>query len=159
MPENIIQIPEPERGDEPRSAEIVARGPGAPTPARRAKMQRVRAARERARQKYRAAQLELRRARWQVRDSWYHLTNGLELNELWSQFKHEAHVSTRLYKQDAGLRDLPAERSWKQPFRVGAALFLAILAKLSPARRVFLLATLIVAVMAAMLVSKIAVFE
>jgi phosphoserine phosphatase RsbU/P len=149
LPENIIQIPEPERGEEPRSAEMVARGPGAPTPARRSKMQRVRAARERARQKYRAAQMELRRARWQVRDSWYHLTNGLELNELWSQFKHEAHVSTRLYKQDAGLRDLPGERSWKQPFRVGAALFLAILAKLSPARRVFLLATLIVAVMAA----------
>lgn len=109
---------------------------------------RANAARERARQKYRAAQMELRRTRWQVRDSWYHLTNGLELNELWSQFKHEAHVSTRLYKHDAALRELPAERSWKQPLRLAAALFLAILAKLSPARRVFLLATLIVALMA-----------
>jgi sigma-B regulation protein RsbU (phosphoserine phosphatase) len=110
---------------------------------------RAEATRERARQKYRAMQTELRRTRWQVRDSWYHLTNGLELNELWSQFKHEAHVSTRLYKQDAGLRDLPAERSWKKPFRIAAALFVAILAKLSPARRVFLLATMIVAIMAA----------
>jgi phosphoserine phosphatase RsbU/P len=149
LPENIIQIPEPERGDEPRSDEIVAGEAGPPSPARLAKMHRVHAATERARQKYRAMQTELRRTRGQVRDSWYHLTNGLELNELWSQFKHEAHVSTRLYKQDAGLRDLPAERSWKQPFRVAAALFLAILAKLSPARRVFLFATLVVAVMAA----------
>ena len=43
--------------------------------ARLAKMHRVHAARERARQKYRAVQTELRRTRWQVRDSWYHLTN------------------------------------------------------------------------------------
>ncbi len=122
MPENIVQIPEPERGEEPRSAErgteIVTSEPGPSKPARIAKMRRLRAARERAWQRYRAMQTKLRRTRWQVRDSWYHLTNGLELNELWSQFKHEAHVSTRLYKQDAALRDLPAERSWKQPFRV-----------------------------------------
>ena len=117
MPENIIQIPEPERGDEPRRAEIVAGEPGTPPAERLAKIHRIRAARERARQRYRAAQMELRRARWQVRDSWYHLTNGLELIELWTQFKHEAHVSTRLYKQDASLRDLPTERSWKQASR------------------------------------------
>ena len=98
---------------------------------------------------YNTARMEWRRARWQTRDSWRQLTNGLELNELWSQFKSEAQASTRLYKQDANLPERPAQRSWKQPFRVAAALFLAILAKLSPARRVFLLATLIVAVLAA----------
>ncbi|MDP9338800.1 MAG: PP2C family protein-serine/threonine phosphatase [Acidobacteriota bacterium] len=148
MPENIVQIPEPERerSDAPRPRETSESAPGL--------TQRVRSARLRhradaARKKYRAIQMELRRARWQVRDSWYHLTNGLELNELWAQFKHEAHVSTRLYKQDASLRELPTKKSWKQPFRVAAALFLAILSKLSPARRVFLLATLIVAVLAA----------
>ncbi|MEQ1472542.1 MAG: PP2C family protein-serine/threonine phosphatase [Candidatus Acidiferrum sp.] len=148
MPENIVHIPEPEpQSSEPRLPE--ADGPPETTPVRSASLRiRADAAKERARQKYRAAQMELRRARWQARDSWYHLTNGLELNELWSQFKHEAHASTRLYKQDAALRELPTERSWKQPFRVAAALFIAILSKLSPARRVFLLAILIVAVLA-----------
>ena len=108
----------------------------------------ARAASKKVRQTFHMLQLEWRRARWEVKDSWRHLTSGLELNELWAEFKTEAEASTRLYKQDADLRNLPTERSWKQPFQVAAALFLAILAKLSPARRVFLLATLIVAVAA-----------
>ena len=99
-------------------------------------------------QHFRAVRHEWRSFWWQAKNSWHRLTHGLELNELWAQFKAEAQASTLLYRQDANLRDLPSERSWKQPFRVAAALLLAILAKLSPARRVFLLATLIVAVLA-----------
>jgi len=156
LPPEIEQLPKPDRpeethpgerhvdeplSDEPRPAEASHNGNG---------LKRIAGnAAGGVKRTYNTARMEWRRARWQTRDSWRQLTNGLELNELWSQFKHEAHVSTRLYKQDAGLRDLPAERSWRQPFRVAAALFLAILAKLSPARRVFLLATLVVAVMAA----------
>lgn len=156
MPPEIEQLPKPDRfeethpherhvaearSDEPRSGEISASGNGLKKIAGNAAGGVKRT--------YSTARMEWRRARWQTRDSWHHLTNGLELNELWSQFKSEAQASTRLYKQDANLPERPAQRSWKQPFRVAAALFLAILAKLSPARRVFLLATLIVAVLAA----------
>jgi sigma-B regulation protein RsbU (phosphoserine phosphatase) len=94
--------------------------------------------------------MEWHRTVWDVKDSWYHLSSGIELGELWAQFKNEAQVSTRLYRQEADLRNLPAEKSWKKPFQIAGALFLAILAKLSPARRVFLLATCILAVMASL---------
>jgi phosphoserine phosphatase RsbU/P len=102
------------------------------------------------RSSFTSLKMEWHRAKWEVKDSWYQLTSGLELGQLWSQFKSEAHHSTKLYRQEADLRNLPAEKSWKKPFQVAGALFLAILAKLSPARRVFLLATCILAVMAAL---------
>ncbi len=140
MTQQITQVPEPEHRDEVRPTEST-NGPGG-------LKVRATAARKKVRQTYHTAQMEWRRARWQAKDGWHHLTDGLELNELWSQFKIEAEASTLLYRQDADLRGLPADRSWKQPFRMAAALFVAILAKLSPARRVFLLATLIVALLA-----------
>jgi serine phosphatase RsbU (regulator of sigma subunit) len=94
------------------------------------------------------AQNGWRRARWNAGAGWYRLTNGLELNELWSQFKTEAQASTQFYRQEANLRGRPARGSWKRPFRVSGIFFLAVLGKLSPARRVFLLALLSVAVLA-----------
>jgi sigma-B regulation protein RsbU (phosphoserine phosphatase) len=141
LPEKIAELPEAERLEVAPSAKAPVSGiPPRPRGLTlRQKLQRSTA----------DIRTEWHRAVWDVRDSWHHLTNGLELNELWAQFKNEAQASTRLYRQDADLRSLPAERSWKKPFRVAAALFLAIIAKLSPARRVFLLATCIVALMAA----------
>ena len=109
----------------------------------------ARAVRRESRYAYYTAQMEGRRLVWQARDSWYRLTDGLELDQLWRQFKVEAQASTRLYRQDAELRSIQKEVWWKQPFEVAAALFVAIIGKLSPARRVFLLAVLIVAVLAA----------
>lgn len=141
MSEKLVEIQEPEHLEAPLAV-VPTNAPSAPGP-------RGLPLRERIQRVNRAIETEWRRAVWEIKDSWYHLTNGLEVSELWSQFKIEAQASTRLYRQDADLRNLPAERSWKKPFRVAAALFLAILAKLSPARRVFLLATCIVAVMAA----------
>jgi sigma-B regulation protein RsbU (phosphoserine phosphatase) len=141
LPEKIAELPETERLEVARNADVpIAAIPPPP---------RALTLREKFQRSTTAIGMEWNRALGEVRDSWHHLSNGLELNELWAQFKNEAQASTRLYRQDADLRSLPAERSWKRPFRVAAALFLAIIAKLSPARRVFLLATCMVAIMAA----------
>ena len=86
-----------------------------------------------------------RRTLWDISDSWHRLTDGLEIDALWLQFKSEAHESTRLYRQDAALHSAASTYTWKRPFRMFAALFRAILYKLSPARRVFLLAILVLA--------------
>jgi sigma-B regulation protein RsbU (phosphoserine phosphatase) len=72
----------------------------------------------------------------------------MEIDELWSQFKIEAGESSRLYKQDVSQRAGPRERSWKRPFKILGYLFSSVLNKLSPARRLFLLLTIILACLA-----------
>jgi len=71
----------------------------------------------------------------------------MEIEELWAQFKTEASESSRLYKQDVDGRAGARERSWKQPFKIFGTLFWSVLKKLSPARRLFLLLTMILALL------------
>jgi sigma-B regulation protein RsbU (phosphoserine phosphatase) len=86
-----------------------------------------------------------RRALWRSKDGWNRLTAGMELEELWVQFKTEASESSQLYKQDVSGRAETREQSWKQPFKIFGTLFWSVLKKLSPARRLFLLLTMILA--------------
>jgi sigma-B regulation protein RsbU (phosphoserine phosphatase) len=86
-----------------------------------------------------------RRAWWHSIDGWRRLTAGIELEELWTQFKAEAGESSRLYKQDVDERSGRRGQSWKQPFKIFGTLFWSILRKLSPARRLFLLLTMFLA--------------
>jgi sigma-B regulation protein RsbU (phosphoserine phosphatase) len=69
---------------------------------------------------------------------WSRVTEGLELNQLWSQFKSDASASYRLYSRDLEAR--APDRSWRHNFVQTFQQFSwAILEKLSPARRVLLL--------------------
>ena len=89
-----------------------------------------------------------RRAWWRSQDGWQRLTAGLEIEELWTQFKSEAVESSRPYKQDfAGIAGKD-QQSWKRPFKILGALFVSVLKKLSPARRMFLLLTMCMAFLA-----------
>jgi phosphoserine phosphatase RsbU/P len=72
---------------------------------------------------------------------WQRVTEGLELNQLWSQFEKDARSSYRLYS--AGLADRAEGRGFHRWWGVARALFWAIIEKLSPARRVLLLLALI----------------
>jgi serine phosphatase RsbU (regulator of sigma subunit) len=77
-----------------------------------------------------------------ARQFWHRVTEGLAVNQLWSQFEKDARSSYRLYS--AGLEDLKAEPSrFRQAWQIAKALFWAILEKLTPARRVLLLLGLI----------------
>jgi len=97
-----------------------------------------------------ALRARTRRALWHSKDGWSRLTAGIEIEELWAQFKTEASESSQLYKQDVSERAGKREQSWKQPFRVFGILFWSVLKKLSPARRLFLLLTMILAFLSVM---------
>src|ERR1700726_1223377 len=91
------------------------------------------------------AKLQVRRAVWRSQDGWRRLTAGMELDDLWSQFKSEAEASARPFKQDVD-RQAQEHKSWTHPFKIIAAISTSILKKLSPPRRIFLLLTIILAV-------------
>ncbi len=77
-----------------------------------------------------------------ARQFWHRVTEGLALNQLWSQFEKDARSSYRLYS--AGLDNLPEEsRRSRRVWQTAKALFWAVLEKLTPARRVLLLLALI----------------
>jgi phosphoserine phosphatase RsbU/P len=74
----------------------------------------------------------------QLKQFWQRVTDGLELNQLWTQFHTEARASYRLYQRDYGARarQETQPRGW---FHTVLEFLWAILEKLSPARRVLLL--------------------
>jgi hypothetical protein len=82
------------------------------------------------------------RFKGRARQFWHRVSDGLALNQIWSQFEKDARSSYRLYS--AGLDNLEAKRSRVGRGRqIAKALFWAILEKLTPARRVLLLLALI----------------
>jgi sigma-B regulation protein RsbU (phosphoserine phosphatase) len=73
---------------------------------------------------------------------WQRVSEGLEVNQLWSQLEKDARSSYRLYS--AGLSERQTGQSGRQRgWYIAKALFWAIIEKLSPARRVLLLLALV----------------
>ncbi|MEP7366904.1 MAG: PP2C family protein-serine/threonine phosphatase [Acidobacteriota bacterium] len=79
-----------------------------------------------------------------IRLFWARVTDGLELSELWGQFQSEARSSYRLYSADVDWEEIDGRSRGKigKAIRSVWALFQAMLMKLSPARRVLLLAAI-----------------
>jgi phosphoserine phosphatase RsbU/P len=77
---------------------------------------------------------------------WQQVTEGARLGTLWDQFKSEARSSYGLYSREVDWEAVGRRPRWKRPFRAAWALFIALLMKLPPSRRVLLL--LAVALMA-----------
>ena len=85
--------------------------------------------------------------RGRIGSFWQQMTDGLELQELWGQFKSEAREGYALYSRDVDWEEVKKEKSgFKRFFRKWYLLFKAMLMKLSPARRVLLLAAVIMVV-------------
>ncbi len=74
-----------------------------------------------------------------VRAFWQRVSEGRELEDLWQQFASEARAGYGLYSQDVDWEAIHQASRWRRPFRVAKALFLAMLMKMTPARRVLLL--------------------
>jgi phosphoserine phosphatase RsbU/P len=87
---------------------------------------------------------QFRRAVWRSQDGWRRISAGMEIDDLWSQFKAEAAASSRPFRQDVDQRK-DRQKSWKQPFKIFAAVSSSILKKLSPPRRIFLVLTILLA--------------
>jgi len=77
--------------------------------------------------------------REEVRQFWQRVTEGRELDQLWTQFRTEARESYGLYSREVDWDEVQKTRPWKRPFHAAWALFQAMLMRLSPARRVLLL--------------------
>src|SRR5271170_7810639 len=69
---------------------------------------------------------------------WHRVTEGLELSQLWKQFRADARSSYRLYHRDFQARS-PQETHKRGFWHTAQEFIWAILEKLTPARRVLLL--------------------
>src|SRR5436309_5328614 len=82
-----------------------------------------------------------------VQNFWRRVTEGLEVSQLWSQFESEARASYRLYSKDVAANTPEGLTHRGRHLHVVKEFFWAVLEKLSPARRVLLLAALIMLVL------------
>lgn len=71
------------------------------------------------------------------------VTEGMALADLWSQFKAETRTTYKLYSREIDWKELDKTPKWRRFFRLFWALFLSMLMSLSPARRVLLLASML----------------
>jgi sigma-B regulation protein RsbU (phosphoserine phosphatase) len=74
----------------------------------------------------------------QINRLWQRVTAGLELSELWKQFRTEAHTSYLLYKRDFNAQ-APRETRRGHFWQTAQEFAWALLEKLTPARRVLFL--------------------
>lgn len=70
---------------------------------------------------------------------WQRVTEGLELQQLWNQFKSEVQSSYHLYSADVARLKIQEINPWRRNLRKAQQFGWAILMKLTPARRVLLL--------------------
>ena len=77
---------------------------------------------------------------------WMRVTEGIELSQLWSQFRTDAHSSYRLYSQEVDATRPAGEPNGRHFLNVASQYFWAILEKITPARRVLLLIALILVI-------------
>jgi sigma-B regulation protein RsbU (phosphoserine phosphatase) len=78
-----------------------------------------------------------------LQNFWRRVTEGLALSQLWSQFETEARASYRLYSRDVAAKTPEGLTPRGRHLHVVKEFFWAVFEKLSPARRVLLLAALI----------------
>jgi serine phosphatase RsbU (regulator of sigma subunit) len=74
---------------------------------------------------------------------WLRVTEGMRLSDLWTQFRKDAHSSYRLYSGDVDSTRMAGSRHGAHFSSLVRQFFWAIIEKLTPARRVLLLAALV----------------
>jgi phosphoserine phosphatase RsbU/P len=79
------------------------------------------------------------RASGKAHDFWQRVSEGRNIDDLWSQFAADTRSSYGFYGKDVDWDQVHTLPAWKRPFRVAGQLFWAMMNKLSPARRVLLL--------------------
>ena len=82
-----------------------------------------------------------------VRHFWQRISEGRQLDELWSQFTADARASYGFYMKEADSEELETHRGFKRWFRIAKTLFWSLLMKMTPARRVLLLVAFVMLVM------------
>jgi len=78
-----------------------------------------------------------------VRNFWQRVSEGRQIDDLWSQFAADARSSYGFYGRDVDWEEIRKLPRWRQPLHVAKQFFWALLLKMSPARRVLLLVALV----------------
>jgi len=81
---------------------------------------------------------------------WHRVSEGRDLDDLWSQFAADARSSYGFYGKDVDWDEVNKLPAWKRPFRVAGQLFWAMMNKLTPARRVLFLIAVILLLLSGM---------
>jgi phosphoserine phosphatase RsbU/P len=74
-----------------------------------------------------------------VRNFWQRVSEGRQIDDLWSQFAADARASYGFYGHDVDWDEIRKLPRWRRPLHVARQFFWALLLKMSPARRVLLL--------------------
>jgi serine phosphatase RsbU (regulator of sigma subunit) len=82
-----------------------------------------------------------------LKNFWQRVSEGLEIRVLWTQFFSEAKDSYSLYDREVDWGALKRESRFRRICKSCSALFWAMVLKLSPARRVFLLIALLLGIL------------
>jgi len=82
-----------------------------------------------------------------VRQFWQRVSEGRQLDDLWSQFAADARASYGFYGKEVDWEEIQKLPKWHRPFHVAKDIFWALLMKMTPARRVLLLLALALLVM------------
>jgi phosphoserine phosphatase RsbU/P len=77
-----------------------------------------------------------------IRQFWQRVSEGRQINDLWSQFTADARASYSFYMKEADAEDLESRRGFRRFFHIAKTLFWSMLMKMTPARRVLLLVAL-----------------
>src|SRR5271155_2534811 len=89
-----------------------------------------------------------------VRDFWQRVSEGRDIDDLWSQFAADTRSSYGFYGKDVDWEEINKLPRWKRPFHVAGQLFWAMMNKLTPARRVLLLTAIVLLLVSAMKVES-----
>jgi phosphoserine phosphatase RsbU/P len=82
-----------------------------------------------------------------ARNFWQRISEGRQIEDLWSQFAADARASYGFYGSDVDWDEIKKLPRWRQPLHVAKEFFWALLLKLTPARRVLLLASLVMLIL------------
>jgi len=74
---------------------------------------------------------------------WERVSEGRQIDDLWTQFAADARASYGFYGRDVDWDEIKRLPTWRQPLHVARQFFWALLLKLTPARRILLLAALV----------------
>jgi sigma-B regulation protein RsbU (phosphoserine phosphatase) len=74
-----------------------------------------------------------------VRHFWQRVSEGRQIDDLWTQFAADARASYGFYGRDVDWEEIQKLSRWRRPLHVTRQFFWALLLKMSPARRVLLL--------------------
>jgi sigma-B regulation protein RsbU (phosphoserine phosphatase) len=78
-----------------------------------------------------------------VGNFWQRVTEGQQLDDIWRQFLADTRAGYGFYGRDFDWEQVQAVSRWRRPFHIAKQFLWALMAKMSPARRILLLIALV----------------